>query len=599
MCTIGGFLSKDPLTKNDVKEFRDFMKRLLTYSIDRGRDSIGMATYNKYTDQFINQRATPKNAELFIKQMVETQIVPGITKGLYNNLGLPTTEYFEDEIRNIQPFSTSDLKIEENWNLIDPERQDTTKYSGDYTGILVHNGLLSNDEVYLPELMNNLDKLPEYNQKSLENLENRVENGDKLVDSYALLAYFRSKTKKMDENYRFLDMTTDLSNISNEIFGGYSFGYMDRDHFIIGRNHVDLNAMKLYINGKEILVFSTKKEYLKNSYLINDKDILHHDISLEKFEPNIKTIKPYTMHIFNTSDKYKDRNNYEIMNININDNKDKAVVIFSGGLDSTTVSTIACNENKDITLLNFKYGCHAETREEKQARKVYESLKEKFPNKNINLKYFETDLFSKIGGSSLLEDDSDNISYGQLGVETKNEWVPARNLVFISIVTAYCEANNIGKIYLGLNLEEQALYPDNSSNFYEDLNTVLSHVSPVTPVIVNPLVHKMKHEIVKTAYEIGAPINHSWSCYHGKYEYSCGNCGPCYMRKKSHEIEGLPESIKYMDDEIVDLYNENKLTKEQLTKWGVTREKDLDIIFKNNYKHGNMHNKIIEWYKNN
>lgn len=596
MCTIGGFLTKKPLEENDIPEFRNFMKRLLTYSIDRGRDSIGMVTYNIYNNQFLNERAIPKDINSFIEKMVNNQIVPGVTKGMYNNLGLPTTEYFEDELRNIQPFTNHDIKIKSDSNI--KNREEIDIYPGDNIGIIVHNGLLSNDEIYLSHLINNFDKLPEYNQELLKNLKDRIINKDRLVDSYALLVYFMSNLDKLDENYDLDKLADKLSNISNEIFGGYAFGYMDKNHFIIGRNHVDLNAMKLNINDKEILVFSTKKDYLYSSYF-NDIESIKPKYALDQFEPNIKTVKPYTIHIFNTNPEFENRNNYVIRSIDINNNKHKAVVILSGGLDSTTSATIACMENEEVTLLHFKYGCHAENKEVKQVKEIHKSLQQKFLNKKINLRYFETDLFQKIGGSTLLEENSDNVSYGQLGAETKNEWVPARNLAFISIVTAYCEANNIGKIYLGLNLEEQALYPDNSSNFYEDLNVVLSHASPATPIIVNPLAHKMKHEIVRLAYEIGAPINKSWSCYHGKYKYSCGNCGPCYFRRKSHEIENLPESIKYMDEEIINLYKNNELTKDILNDWGVTREKDIEIIFKNNYKYGDMLEELLNWYKNN
>ena len=99
---------------------------------------------------------------------------------------------------------------------------------------------------------------------------------------------------------------------------------------------------------------------------------------------------------------------------------------------------------------------------------------------------------------------------------------------------------------MGLNLEESAVYPDNTVEFYERLNGLLPLATLRRPVIKMPLARMMKWQIVGHANAIGAPIHLSWSCYRAG-RFHCGQCGPCHMRRTAHTMINLQDSVQYAD----------------------------------------------------
>lgn len=217
--------------------------------------------------------------------------------------------------------------------------------------------------------------------------------------------------------------------------------------------------------------------------------------------------------------------------------KDKCIVICSGGLDSTTAATHAKRiDGFDVILLHFEYGCQAESCERKAVKKIASVLDAEYIFQDFQW-------LAEIGGSNLT-DDQGVISGPIQGAEFPNEWVPARNLLFLSHAAALCDAKEINHIYMGLNLEEGAVYPDNTIEFYERMEEILKLATLVKPKIHMPLSKMMKWQIVDHAYKIGAPIEFSWSCYiSGKLH--CGDCGPCYMRKTAHKMLKKADIIAY------------------------------------------------------
>ena len=215
----------------------------------------------------------------------------------------------------------------------------------------------------------------------------------------------------------------------------------------------------------------------------------------------------------------------------------KALAVCSGGLDSTTAATHAKRvDGCHTTLVYFRYGCQAELREMEAVRRIADALE-------IEARFEDMRWLAGIGGSVLTRPNAE-ISEGQRGAEYAHEWVPARNLLMIAAAAALCDAQGFDKIYLGLNLEESAVYPDNTIEFYEKMNEVMPFATMSRPEIRNPLARMMKWEIVRRAREIGAPIHLSWSCYRAG-DFHCGHCGPCYMRQQAHRMNGWPDSIIY------------------------------------------------------
>ncbi|QJI53370.1 QueC [Alteromonas phage vB_AcoS-R7M] len=221
----------------------------------------------------------------------------------------------------------------------------------------------------------------------------------------------------------------------------------------------------------------------------------------------------------------------------VNKPRKRALVIASGGLDSTVAASKCINDGMDVKLIHFQYGCRAETHEVEAIEKIAERL-------NVPFKLFPLNIYDK--GSSHLFDSDATIAGGEEGAEYAHEWVPARNLVMLAIATSYAEANGFDYIVLGNNLEEAGAYPDNEPEFIKRMNKVMPYAvgDGKRVEIIMPVGNLMKHEIVALGHTVGAPMDLTWSCYKNG-NLHCGKCGPCFMRKTAFKINGKEEVIQY------------------------------------------------------
>lgn len=222
----------------------------------------------------------------------------------------------------------------------------------------------------------------------------------------------------------------------------------------------------------------------------------------------------------------------------------KAVVVCSGGLDSTVAATIACQENDEVMLAHFRYGCHAQPREVQAVERIASALGEKFPAVKVQARFLDLSFLKDLGGATIIDGKDSDIGGGIEGTERCIDWVPARNTAMMGLVASLCDRKGIGNIYLGLNLEESGAYCDNTIVFHRAFSEVLALGTHARPRIVNPLDNLMKRDIVRLGVQIGAPIEHSWSCYRGG-ERHCGRCGPCQMRQTAFRMNGFKEMIEY------------------------------------------------------
>jgi 7-cyano-7-deazaguanine synthase len=218
--------------------------------------------------------------------------------------------------------------------------------------------------------------------------------------------------------------------------------------------------------------------------------------------------------------------------------KERAIVVCSSGLDSTTVASLAVNKyGKDnVLLLHYHYGCKAEDRESQRIVKIAEHLGTQY--KFVDISTVFANMKSPILGKT------GHITDGDTGIEFAHEWVPCRNLIMMSIAMGIAESEGYSTIQLGANLTEQASFPDNSLDFIEKLNALAPYsVQNNAKIRVEaPLVNLMKQEIVKLGSSIGTPYDLTWSCYHDG-EKHCGTCAPCTMRKIAFEMNGLKDPV--------------------------------------------------------
>lgn len=238
---------------------------------------------------------------------------------------------------------------------------------------------------------------------------------------------------------------------------------------------------------------------------------------------------------------------YSVMNLLTGETHDlprqqsnRAIVICSGGLDSTAVAAYACHEHgaENVLLVHFRYGCKAQKPEVMAIPKIAERL-------GCKHKFMELPYTDMTGNSPILQ-SGDTISESIEGAEYAHEWVPARNFLFMAYTVAFAEANNYGHIYLGTNLEEGGAYPDNEEQFIRDVNACLYGAvqNGVKIEIHTPLGNLMKREIVEFGTKYNAPFDLSWSCYRDD-DCHCGHCGPCYMRKMAFMRAGIADPTKY------------------------------------------------------
>ena len=219
----------------------------------------------------------------------------------------------------------------------------------------------------------------------------------------------------------------------------------------------------------------------------------------------------------------------------------KAVVILSGGMDSTTAAFIAKKERFEIIPLHFNYGQRTEKKELESFNKICEYL-------GITNKYIiDIPFFKQIGASALvdetLEVPTDGIKPG-----IPITYVPFRNGIFLSIAAAIAEKEGAEAIFIGVVEEDSSGYPDCREEFIENMQKAInSGTKPETKIeIKTPLIHLKKEDIVKKALEVGVPLELTWSCYKEEDE-ACGVCDSCRLRLKGFEKAGIKDPIKYKE----------------------------------------------------
>ena len=209
----------------------------------------------------------------------------------------------------------------------------------------------------------------------------------------------------------------------------------------------------------------------------------------------------------------------------------KAISVFSGGLDCT-VATSVYDKDCEIHAITFDYGQKAFAQEVKASKKICEHMG--WTHEVISLPWL-----AKISNSSLntdedipevSEDDLDN--FDKSSQTASNVWVPARNTVFTSIALSYAESIGAEIIIVGWNGEEGETFPDNSKEYMEEFNKLIEVGSPEKIRIEAPCIDLNKEEIVELGFDIGAPMELSYSCYNGG-ETPCGICESCMRRKRA------------------------------------------------------------------
>jgi len=224
----------------------------------------------------------------------------------------------------------------------------------------------------------------------------------------------------------------------------------------------------------------------------------------------------------------------------------KAVILLSGGLDSSTCLAIAQKDGYELHSLSFRYGQRHEF-EIVAAKKIAKLMKVKnHIVMNINLREF--------GGSALTDNIEvpKNRNESDISSEIPVTYVPARNTIFLSFALAFAETIESNDIFIGVNALDYSGYPDCRPEYIEAfenmarLATKNSVESGDSINIHTPLIHLTKAEIIKKGMGLGVDYSNTHSCY-DPFESGdpCGECDACKLRLKGFQDNGLIDPLNY------------------------------------------------------
>ena len=220
---------------------------------------------------------------------------------------------------------------------------------------------------------------------------------------------------------------------------------------------------------------------------------------------------------------------------------DKAVVLVSGGLDSSTVLALALQQGYRCYTLSFDYG--QRHRSELEAAKRVSELMKVEEHKIVRL-----DL-GTIGGSALTDTTIDVPEHETAGIPVT--YVPARNTVFLSIALGWAEVLEADTIFLGVNAVDYSGYPDCRPEYISSFE-IMANLATRAGVegkklsIQAPLIDMTKGEIVSTGASLGVDYSQTVSCYQASIEgLACGKCDSCRLRIEGFNQAGISDPTRY------------------------------------------------------
>ena len=220
----------------------------------------------------------------------------------------------------------------------------------------------------------------------------------------------------------------------------------------------------------------------------------------------------------------------------------KAVILLSGGLDSTTVLAIAKSQGYDCYALSFDYG-------QKQRSELDSSISIAKKSNVVEHRIMKISL-SDIGGSALTDQSIDVPKYSESD-EIPITYVPARNTIFLSFALAWAEVVDCQTIFIGVNALDYSGYPDCRPEFIEAFENMANLATKQSVEgdriqIKTPLISMTKAEIVKKGLGLGVDYSETTSCYDANtLGEACGECDACVLRKIGFENANVQDPTRY------------------------------------------------------
>jgi 7-cyano-7-deazaguanine synthase len=267
----------------------------------------------------------------------------------------------------------------------------------------------------------------------------------------------------------------------------------------------------------------------------------------------VVNIPPYTSCVLNPVTKYEKWVRIYPKRISHlpSENWKKALVLASGGVDSSTAAIVAVKLHKmDVTMVHFDHGQKCEEREWEAVQNIARQI-------GVSCRRVDLKWLGALGHSPLTDSEIDIPKSERRNVKSTVAWTPGRNLVMLSCLSALAESTGAKYIYTGFTLEESGSYPDNELDFFLTFNEVLKFGTLLRPKLRLVLERLMKPETLLLGHYLGLDYSLTWSCdgpgiYENEKWLPCGECGACHNRRLSFLRAGLEDPQTYAKA-IVDL----------------------------------------------
>ena len=221
-----------------------------------------------------------------------------------------------------------------------------------------------------------------------------------------------------------------------------------------------------------------------------------------------------------------------------NVSKSRAVVLLSGGMDSSVCASLAARDY-DPAAVHISYGQRTEERERQSFLAICQRLKihDRLMVRNEALR--------AIGGSALTDESIPVPDAEMVGHDVPVTYVPFRNAHFLAVAVSWAEVLGAEKVYIGAVEPDSSGYPDCRPVYYKAFNEVVKAGTKDGKIeIVTPLIAMRKAEIVRLGLELSAPFDLTWSCY-SREDRACGVCDSCVLRLRAFKAAGVPDPIPY------------------------------------------------------
>ena len=222
------------------------------------------------------------------------------------------------------------------------------------------------------------------------------------------------------------------------------------------------------------------------------------------------------------------------------ENKQRAVVLLSGGMDSCLCAALA-SRNYAAAAVHISYGQRTEQRERLAFDQICERLgiSDRLVVRNEALR--------AVGGSALTDSRIAVPEAAEIGREVPVTYVPFRNAHLLAVAVSWAEVLGAEKIYIGAVEQDSSGYPDCRPAYYRAYNEVIKAGTKEGRIeIVTPLIGMRKSEIVRLGLELNAPFDLTWSCY-SREDSACGVCDSCVLRLQAFHQVGAADPIPYAE----------------------------------------------------